>query len=46
MRTVADLARAPVELLERALGPRLGEALQRKANGIDERPVERSRERK
>jgi DNA polymerase IV len=44
--TVADLARAEPEMLARAVGPRLGHALQAKANGIDDRAIETSREPK
>jgi DNA polymerase-4 len=44
--TVAALAGAEPGVLERALGPRLGAALRARANGVDDRPVETSRERK
>jgi DNA polymerase-4 len=44
--TVADLAHADAGLLERAIGPRLGTALRARANGIDDRPLETSHERK
>jgi DNA polymerase-4 len=37
--TVAELARAAPDRLERALGERLGRGLQARANGVDERPV-------
>jgi DNA polymerase-4 len=46
IETVAQLARAPEDLLAHTLGPRLGLELQRKANGHDERCVHTSRERK
>jgi DNA polymerase-4 len=46
IETVAQLARAPEELLARTLGPRLGAELQQKANGRDERQVHTGRERK
>jgi DNA polymerase-4 len=44
--TVAELAGAPGDRLERAFGPRLGRALHARANGNDDRPVETERERK
>ena len=44
--TVADLARAEPALLERALGPRNGGALRARANGIDDRRLETTREPK
>jgi nucleotidyltransferase/DNA polymerase involved in DNA repair len=44
--TVAELATAPSEKLERAFGPRLGRSLHARANGNDDRPVETERERK
>jgi DNA polymerase-4 len=44
--TVADLAHADGARLERALGPRLGAALRARANGVDERPLETTHERK
>src|SRR3954452_8971109 len=46
IRTVADLARTESATLERAIGPRLGAELRARANGLDERTVETSRERK
>jgi DNA polymerase IV len=46
VRTVAELAAAPIEMLESSLGPRLGAALRDRARGIDERPLETERERK
>jgi nucleotidyltransferase/DNA polymerase involved in DNA repair len=46
IETVAQLARAPEDVLSRALGRRLGTELQRKANGRDERRVQTSRDRK
>ena len=46
IETVAQLASAPDDLLARALGPRLGAELRRKANGDDNRSVTTSRERK
>jgi DNA polymerase IV len=46
IRTVAELAAASVELLERSLGPKHGAALRDRARGIDERPLEIERERK
>ena len=44
--TVAQLANAPPEWLERTFGPRLGHSLHKRANGSDDRPVEVERERK
>jgi len=44
--TVAQLALAPSDALARAFGPRLGEALQARANGRDDREVEVEREPK
>jgi DNA polymerase IV len=44
--TVAELAGAAPDRLERGLGGRLGRELQARANGIDERPVETERTRK
>jgi DNA polymerase-4 len=44
--TVADLATASPEVLAGAVGERLGTALQRKANGEDDRPLETSRRQK
>jgi DNA polymerase-4 len=46
LSTVADLARADAGVLERALGPRLGAALRARANGVDDRPLATSHERK
>jgi nucleotidyltransferase/DNA polymerase involved in DNA repair len=46
IRTVADLAAAEDLALERALGPRLGHELRRRAGGRDERPLVTDRERK
>jgi DNA polymerase IV len=46
IRTVAELARADGETLDRALGPRLGRELRDRARGRDERPVVTERERK
>ena len=46
IRTVAELAGAPAQKLERALGSRLGAGLRARANGIDEREVETVREPK
>jgi DNA polymerase-4 len=46
IRTVADLARTESATLERAIGPRLGAELRARANGLDDRTVETSRERK
>jgi DNA polymerase IV len=43
---VAELARAPSETLERALGPQLGSSLRGRANGIDDRQVVVRREPK
>ncbi len=40
--TIGDLARIPASLLERHLGPGLGQHLHRLANGIDERKVKPS----
>jgi DNA polymerase-4 len=44
--TIADLAHAETAQLERALGPRLGTALRARANGIDDRPLATTHERK
>jgi DNA polymerase-4 len=44
--TVAELARAPADMLERAFGPRFGQALHARANGSDDRPLEVKREPK
>ncbi len=46
LKTVAGLARADVETLDRVFGPRLGRILHARANGIDDRPVVAERERK
>jgi DNA polymerase-4 len=46
IRTVAQLAHAPDDLLGRAVGERLAHELRRKARGEDERLVQTSRERK
>jgi DNA polymerase-4 len=46
VRTIADLARALPGSLERSFGPRLGQALRERANGIDERPLETERKQK
>jgi len=46
VETVADLARMPLETLERSLGKASGRHLHTLANGIDERPVEVGREAK
>jgi DNA polymerase-4 len=43
---VAELAQAPTERLQRALGPQQGSALQARANGIDDRRVMTQREPK
>ena len=39
LRTVADLAHTPVELLQRAMGPVTGRHLHRMAWGGDNRPL-------
>jgi DNA polymerase-4 len=44
--TVAELAHAEPGVLERSLGPRMGDALRARANGLDDRPLETERERK
>jgi DNA polymerase IV len=44
--SVADLAGADRDALEREFGPRLGRALHGRANGNDDRPVETERRRK
>jgi DNA polymerase-4 len=44
--TVAQLAAAPSNRLERAFGPRQGHSLHARANGYDDRTVEVERERK
>jgi nucleotidyltransferase/DNA polymerase involved in DNA repair len=46
LRTVAELAAAPSDLLERALGPRLGPQVHERARGIDDRRLDAARERK
>jgi nucleotidyltransferase/DNA polymerase involved in DNA repair len=46
VRTVADLARADPAALRRAFGPRLGDELQGRAQGRDDRPVVTKREPK
>jgi DNA polymerase-4 len=46
LRTVGDLARADAGALAQAVGTRLGAELQARANGIDNRAVETSREPK
>jgi DNA polymerase-4 len=46
IRTVGELARADLALLARALGPRHGEDLRARANGIDDRAVVTEREQK
>ncbi len=44
--TIADLAHATEEALERAVGVRLGPSLKARANGIDDRPLVTEREPK
>lgn len=46
IRTIGDLAAAPLPLLERHLGPAHATHLHKLANGEDDRPVEPGRERK
>jgi DNA polymerase-4 len=46
IKTVAELANTPSAELERALGPRNGRSLHRRANGYDDRAVETRRVRK
>jgi DNA polymerase-4 len=46
VETVAELAAAPVEKLEGALGPNLARDLRARANGVDDRPLETRRRRK
>ena len=46
IKTVGQLAAADPAALERAFGPRQGESLRRRANGIDDRRVTVERERK
>ncbi|MGO3885714.1 MAG: DNA polymerase Y family protein, partial [Mycetocola sp.] len=46
IRTVADVANTPVEVLSRILGPASAQKLSELSRGIDPRPIELSREEK